>query len=59
MPGCTPSRIIDVVTLDREIQVGLERGWHIDDGEQEVGVRCVAVPVPGAPAPCVVPVPGR
>ncbi len=58
MPARTPSTIVDVVTLDRELQVGLERGWHVDDGEQEVGVRCVAVPVPGAPTPCAVSVSG-
>lgn len=58
MPARTPSTIVDVVTLDREIRLGLERGWHVDDGEQEVGVRCVAVPVPGAPTPCAVSVSG-
>ncbi len=26
-----------------------ERGYALDDGEQELGVRCVAVSVPGAP----------
>jgi IclR family acetate operon transcriptional repressor len=25
-------------------------GYVIDDGEQEIGVRCVAVPVTGAPS---------
>lgn len=28
-----------------------ERGYALDEGEQEVGVRCVAVSVPGAPQP--------
>ncbi|HEY2222380.1 IclR family transcriptional regulator [Actinomycetospora sp.] len=58
MPARTPATIVDVVTLDREIRVGVERGWHVDEGEQEVGVRCVAVPVPGAPTPCAVSVSG-
>ncbi|MFC5061462.1 IclR family transcriptional regulator [Actinomycetospora atypica] len=54
----TPATIVDVVLLDREIRLGVERGWHVDDGEQEVGVRCVAVPVPAAPTPCAVSVSG-
>jgi IclR family acetate operon transcriptional repressor len=58
MPSRTPSTIVDVVTLDRELRVGIERGWHIDEGEQEVGVRCIAVPVPDAPTPCAVSVSG-
>jgi IclR family acetate operon transcriptional repressor len=28
-----------------------ERGYALDDGEQELGVRCVAVVVPDAPRP--------
>ena len=28
-----------------------ERGYALDEGEQEVGVRCVAVTVPDAPVP--------
>jgi IclR family acetate operon transcriptional repressor len=58
MPSRTPSTIVDVVTLDRELRVGIERGWHVDEGEQEVGVRCIAVPVPDAPTPCAVSVSG-
>jgi IclR family acetate operon transcriptional repressor len=27
-----------------------EQGYALDDGEQEAGVRCVAVPVPGGSA---------
>lgn len=27
-----------------------EQGYALDDGEQEAGVRCVAVPVPGGAA---------
>lgn len=35
-----------------------QHGYVVDDGEQEVGVRCVAAPVPGAPSPCAVSVSG-
>ncbi|WP_278235812.1 IclR family transcriptional regulator [Isoptericola sp. AK164] len=34
------------------------RGYAVDEGEQEVGVRCYAVPVPGAPTPTAVSVSG-
>lgn len=58
MPARTPATIVDVASLEGEIRVGVERGWHLDDGEQELGVRCVAVAVPQAPTPCAVSVSG-
>ena len=42
----------------RDIGLLMARGWVLDEGEQEVGVRCVAAPVPGAPTPCAVSVSG-
>ena len=43
------------ITTPEEFLADLEqtrkRGYAVDDGEQEVGVRCVAVAVPGAPRP--------
>ena len=35
-----------------------ERGYAIDDNEQEIGVRCFAVPVPNAPTPTAISVSG-
>jgi IclR family acetate operon transcriptional repressor len=35
-----------------------DQGWAQDDAEQEVGVRCVAVPVLGAPAQVAISVSG-
>jgi IclR family acetate operon transcriptional repressor len=40
-----PDQFIDALAETRV------RGYAVDDGEQEVGVRCVAVAVPGAPQP--------
>ena len=34
------------------------QGYVLDDGEQEIGVRCVAVPVPGGPAQTAISVSG-
>ncbi|MBV9304782.1 MAG: IclR family transcriptional regulator [Acidobacteriaceae bacterium] len=40
------SRTIDSVSpLKRELLAVSERGWAIDDQEEELGVRCLAVPV--------------
>lgn len=41
-----------------EIEVSRRRGFAIDDEEQEVGVRCLAVAVPGGPAPAALSVSG-
>jgi IclR family acetate operon transcriptional repressor len=49
MPARTKHSITDPDELMNALDQARERGYVIDDGEQEIGVRCVAVPVPGAP----------
>lgn len=58
MPASTPATLTDPGRLRAELDVARARGWVLDEGEQEVGVRCVAAPVPGAPTPCAVSVSG-
>lgn len=48
----TPDELVAHLGLIRE------RGYSIDDNEQEVGVRCFAVAVPNAPTPTAVSVSG-
>ncbi len=43
--------ITDVEALLAAVGEIRERGYAVDDGEQEVGVRCFAVVVPGVPVP--------
>ena len=48
MPAQTPHSITDPDELVLALH-GIRRdGFAVDDGEQEAGVRCVAVPVPAA-----------
>lgn len=44
----TPESFLEALGRAREL------GYALDEGEQEVGVRCVAVEVPGAPQPMAV-----
>jgi len=45
LPPRTGHTITDIDAFARELRLARERGWAVDEGEQEVGVRCVAVPV--------------
>jgi IclR family acetate operon transcriptional repressor len=49
MPARTDHTITDVGLLLDELERVRTRGYAVDDGEQELGVRCVAVTVPGSP----------
>jgi IclR family acetate operon transcriptional repressor len=44
--------------FQRELGVIRERGYAEDDGEQEIGVRCIAVTVPGAPTGAAISISG-
>jgi IclR family acetate operon transcriptional repressor len=50
LPARTPSTITDLDAFSTELDLVAVQGWAADEEEQEVGVRCVAVPVgpPGA-----------
>ncbi|MFD1507016.1 IclR family transcriptional regulator [Georgenia yuyongxinii] len=58
MPAATNVSITHVEALLVELDKIRDRGYSVDDGEQEVGVRCFAVAVPGAPTPSAVSVSG-
>jgi IclR family acetate operon transcriptional repressor len=50
MPAFTPATITDPGLLLAHLEVIRRQGYAVDEGEQEVGVRCFAVAVPEAPA---------
>ena len=50
LPGYTPSTLTDEAAFFAELRESRRRGFAIDDGEQEVGVRCIAVALPGLAA---------
>jgi len=57
-PAFTTATIADEATLKVELAHARTVGFAVDEGEQEVGVRCVAVPVVGPPSPMAVSVSG-
>jgi IclR family acetate operon transcriptional repressor len=57
-PTPTERSIGTIDGLLAELEVTRGRGYAIDDGEQEEGVRCYAVPVPAAPIPAAISVSG-
>jgi IclR family transcriptional regulator, acetate operon repressor len=58
MPTPTEKTLGTVEALLEDLEKCRKRGYAIDDGEQEISVRCIAVPVPGAPTPTAISVSG-
>lgn len=58
MAAQTPHTITDPDRLERELERIRAQGYAVDDAEQELGVRCVAVAVPGGPASTAISVSG-
>lgn len=49
LPAQTPHTITDPAELLNQLEQVRARGYAVDVGEQELGVKCIAVPVIGAP----------
>ena len=58
MPTPTPKSIGDIDALLADLKLIRERGYSIDEEEQELGVRCFAMAVPNAPTPTAISVSG-
>lgn len=58
MPQLTEKSITDFGELKAELERIRERGYAIDEEEQELGVRCFAVNIDGSPTPMAVSVSG-
>ncbi|MEW1907672.1 IclR family transcriptional regulator [Kitasatospora sp. NPDC085895] len=54
----TPFTHTDPAELLEHLAAAREAGYVVDDQEQEIGVRCIAVAVPGAPTPTALSVSG-
>lgn len=58
LPALTSHTITEPAALWRELNLIRRQGYAVDHQEQELGVRCVAVPVPGSPIPAAISVSG-
>ncbi|MGB4136424.1 MAG: IclR family transcriptional regulator [Microbacterium sp.] len=58
LPRFTASTLTDAEALLADLRVSRHRGFAADDSEQEVGVRCIAVAVPGPGQPAALSVSG-
>jgi IclR family acetate operon transcriptional repressor len=50
LPGYTQNTITDADAFVEALEQIAAQGYAVDEGEQEVGVRCVAVAVEGIPS---------
>ena len=48
----------DVEALLADLKLIRDRGYSIDEEEQEIGVRCFAIAIPNAPTPAAISVSG-
>ncbi|MBL3699966.1 IclR family transcriptional regulator [Leucobacter luti] len=58
LPAYTPTTLPSADAVIADLRETRRRGFAIDDGEQEVGVRCIAVAVPGAVPPAALSISG-
>lgn len=58
LPPATAATITDPAALRTALAVARERGYARDEGEQEEGVHCIAVPLAGPQGPVAVSVSG-
>ncbi|MBW4716666.1 IclR family transcriptional regulator [Saccharothrix obliqua] len=58
LPPFTANTITDAAELLAALDRIAARGYALDESEQELGVRCVAAPLTGGPAPAAVSVSG-
>jgi len=58
MPKFTPTTITTWAALKDELALIRENGYAMDEGEQELGVRCIAVPVIGMTNPTALSISG-
>lgn len=58
MTAYTPTTITDPARFEAHLETVRQQGYAIDEGEQEVGVRCLAVAVIEAPTPTAISVSG-
>ncbi|MET7989324.1 IclR family transcriptional regulator [Amycolatopsis sp. NPDC005232] len=58
MPAYTEHTFTDPSSLAVELTRIASQGYALDEAEQELGVRCIAVAVPGMPVPAAVSVSG-
>jgi IclR family acetate operon transcriptional repressor len=57
-PDRLRSAVLGSVLFQRELGMIRERGYAEDDEETEIGVRCIAVTVPGAPGGAAISISG-
>jgi len=58
LPRFTPQTLVDADAFIADLRRSRARGFAADDSEQEVGVRCIAVAVPGLGQPAAISVSG-